>query len=62
MASLTDSKVSRDAFTTKDKSSVARNFIVLWGIAAMGDTLSWLGKSVAMSCHLAKFAKPCLTI
>ena len=36
---LTGSRPSLRSRSTKDKSRIARNYLVLWGMAAMGDTL-----------------------
>lgn len=43
VAAFTDSSMSRDALTANERSRIARNFLVLCGIAAIGETLSSLG-------------------
>ncbi len=45
----------------KERSRIDRNTFDLWGIAAIGDTLSWEGGLSLMSSQRTSFAWPTLT-
>ena len=62
VASLTDSKVSLFfVFSLNDKSRIPLNFLLLCGIIASGDILSFVGILFLISFHLIIFAKPLAT-